>query len=155
MEGLVGRAELLSIIPMRTTLPSSVVGPWLTPSVLGEQCELALALSKLRLYPLTLRDVVGDFRGACEAASDTSHGLERARLIAGMARVARNVNLAEELAQDALVVALSEWPRLRAQRARTSMACIARGRRTSISGVGAPAYDPLPTLEPTSREACF
>jgi RNA polymerase sigma factor (sigma-70 family) len=37
--------------------------------------------------------------------------IERARLIAGLARVVRNVDLAEELAQDALVVALSEWPK--------------------------------------------
>jgi RNA polymerase sigma factor (sigma-70 family) len=37
--------------------------------------------------------------------------IERARLIAGLARIARNVDLAEELAQDALVIALSEWPK--------------------------------------------
>jgi RNA polymerase sigma factor (sigma-70 family) len=37
--------------------------------------------------------------------------IERARLIAGLARVVRNVDLAEELAQDALVAALSEWPK--------------------------------------------
>jgi RNA polymerase sigma factor (sigma-70 family) len=37
--------------------------------------------------------------------------IERARLIAGLARIVRNVDVAEELAQDALVVALSEWPR--------------------------------------------
>src|SRR3954452_10179502 len=37
--------------------------------------------------------------------------IERARLIAGLARIMRNVDLAEELAQDALVIALSEWPR--------------------------------------------
>ncbi len=36
---------------------------------------------------------------------------ERARLIAGLVRVVRSVDRAEELAQDALVVALSEWPR--------------------------------------------
>ena len=36
---------------------------------------------------------------------------ERTRLIAGLARVVRSVDLAEELAQDALVVALSEWPK--------------------------------------------
>jgi RNA polymerase sigma factor (sigma-70 family) len=36
--------------------------------------------------------------------------IERARLIAGLARAVRNVDLAEELAQDALVIALSEWP---------------------------------------------
>ncbi|MEE1613879.1 RNA polymerase sigma factor [Microvirga sp. CF3016] len=35
--------------------------------------------------------------------------IERARLIAGLARMVRDVGLAEELAQDAFVVALSEW----------------------------------------------
>jgi RNA polymerase sigma factor (sigma-70 family) len=34
---------------------------------------------------------------------------ERARLIAGLARMVRDVGLAEELAQDAFVAALSEW----------------------------------------------
>jgi RNA polymerase sigma factor (sigma-70 family) len=38
--------------------------------------------------------------------------IERARLIASLARVVRNFDLAEELAQDALVIALSEWPRI-------------------------------------------
>jgi len=37
--------------------------------------------------------------------------IERARLIAGLARFLRSVDLAEELAQDALVTALSEWPK--------------------------------------------
>jgi RNA polymerase sigma factor (sigma-70 family) len=37
--------------------------------------------------------------------------IEQARLIAGLARMVRDVGLAEELAQDALAVALSEWPR--------------------------------------------
>jgi RNA polymerase sigma factor (sigma-70 family) len=37
--------------------------------------------------------------------------IERARLIAGLARVVRNVDLAEELAQDALAAALAEWPK--------------------------------------------
>ena len=36
--------------------------------------------------------------------------IESARLIAGLARVVRDVGLAEELAQDALVVALQQWP---------------------------------------------
>src|SRR5215471_18745234 len=36
--------------------------------------------------------------------------IERARLIAGLARMVRDVGLAEDLAQDALVTALSEWP---------------------------------------------
>lgn len=38
--------------------------------------------------------------------------IERARLIGGLARMMRDVDRAEELAQDALVIALSEWPRI-------------------------------------------
>ena len=37
--------------------------------------------------------------------------MESARLIAGLARMVRDVGLAEELAQDALVAALEHWPR--------------------------------------------
>jgi RNA polymerase sigma factor (sigma-70 family) len=36
--------------------------------------------------------------------------IESARLIAGLARMLRDVGLAEELAQDALVIALEQWP---------------------------------------------
>src|SRR5437660_12338240 len=36
--------------------------------------------------------------------------IESARLIAGLARMVRDVGLAEELAQDALVAALEAWP---------------------------------------------
>ena len=36
--------------------------------------------------------------------------IESARVIAGLARVVRDVGLAEELAQDALVIALERWP---------------------------------------------
>jgi RNA polymerase sigma factor (sigma-70 family) len=36
--------------------------------------------------------------------------IESARLIAGLARIVRDVGLAEELAQDALVIALEQWP---------------------------------------------
>src|SRR5256712_2612495 len=51
------------------------------------------------------------------AASDTHRAIdavfriESARLIAGLARIVRDVVLAEELAQDALVAALEQWPR--------------------------------------------
>jgi RNA polymerase sigma factor (sigma-70 family) len=44
-------------------------------------------------------------------AIEATFRIERARLIAGLARIVRNVDLAEELAQDALVVALAEWPK--------------------------------------------
>src|SRR5467141_3174158 len=37
--------------------------------------------------------------------------IESGRLIAGLARLVRDVGLAEELAQDALVTALEQWPR--------------------------------------------
>ena len=37
--------------------------------------------------------------------------LESGRIVAGVARLVRDVGLAEDLAQDALVAALDEWPR--------------------------------------------
>jgi RNA polymerase sigma factor (sigma-70 family) len=43
-------------------------------------------------------------------AIETVFRIEQARLIAGLARWVRDVGRAEELAQDALVAALSEWP---------------------------------------------
>ncbi len=36
--------------------------------------------------------------------------IESARLIAGLARIVRDIGVAEELAQDALVAALEQWP---------------------------------------------
>ena len=42
---------------------------------------------------------------------ETIFRIEQARLIAGLARMVREVSLAEELAQDALVTALAEWPK--------------------------------------------
>ncbi|MGV3730994.1 MAG: RNA polymerase sigma factor [Sphingopyxis sp.] len=51
------------------------------------------------------------------AADDTHRAIEavfrieRARLIAGLARIVRDVDRAEELAQDALLLALTEWPK--------------------------------------------
>jgi len=44
-------------------------------------------------------------------AIETVFRIERARLIAGLARMVREVDRAEELAQDALVAALAEWPK--------------------------------------------
>ncbi|MBV8063502.1 MAG: RNA polymerase sigma factor [Nevskia sp.] len=41
---------------------------------------------------------------------DAVFRIESARLIAGLARLVRDVGLAEELAQDALVMALEQWP---------------------------------------------
>ena len=47
-----------------------------------------------------------DIRGAIDAV----FRIESPRLIAGIARIVRDVGLAEEIAQDALVTALERWP---------------------------------------------
>lgn len=56
--------------------------------------------------------------GMAEPAAEDTHRaieavfrIERARLIAGLARMTRDVDRAEELAQEALLTALTEWPR--------------------------------------------
>jgi predicted RNA polymerase sigma factor len=43
-------------------------------------------------------------------AIDAVWRIESPRLFAGLTRIVRDVGLAEELAQDALVVALEKWP---------------------------------------------
>src|ERR1700726_1377436 len=43
-------------------------------------------------------------------AIDTVWRIASARIIAGLARIVRDVGIAEELAQDALVAALEQWP---------------------------------------------
>ena len=48
--------------------------------------------------------------GEAHRAIDAVWRIESARLIAGLARMVRDVGLAEELAQDALVAALEHWP---------------------------------------------
>jgi RNA polymerase sigma factor (sigma-70 family) len=47
---------------------------------------------------------------AAHSTIDAVWRLESARIIAGVARLVRDVGLAEELAQDALVAALEQWP---------------------------------------------
>src|SRR2546428_7690633 len=45
-------------------------------------------------------------------AIDAVWRIESARLIAGLARIVRDLGLAEDLAQDALVAALAQWPEM-------------------------------------------
>jgi RNA polymerase sigma-70 factor (ECF subfamily) len=58
----------------------------------------------------------GSDRAVTKTVSDTHRAInavwriESARLIAGLARIVRDVGIAEELAQDALVAALQQWP---------------------------------------------
>ena len=47
---------------------------------------------------------------ATHSAIDAVWRIESARIIAGLARIVRDVGIAEELAQDALVAALEQWP---------------------------------------------
>src|ERR1700741_1529580 len=44
------------------------------------------------------------------SAIDAIWRIESARIIAGLTRIVRDVGVAEELAQDALVAALEQWP---------------------------------------------
>lgn len=48
--------------------------------------------------------------GATHQAIDAVWRIEQARIVAGVARMVRDLGLAEELAQDALVAALEHWP---------------------------------------------
>lgn len=49
-------------------------------------------------------------RGVVDRAIDAVWRIESPRVIAGLARMVRDVGVAEELAQDALVAALEQWP---------------------------------------------
>jgi RNA polymerase sigma factor (sigma-70 family) len=49
-------------------------------------------------------------RDATHRAIDAVWRIESARLIAGLTRIVKDIGLAEELAQDALVAALERWP---------------------------------------------
>ncbi|WP_327457098.1 RNA polymerase sigma factor [Sphingopyxis sp.] len=59
----------------------------------------------MRHYPLRMA------ADATHRAIEAVFRIERARLIAGLARLTRDVDRAEELAQEVLVIALTEWPR--------------------------------------------
>ncbi|MFF4726018.1 RNA polymerase sigma factor [Streptomyces mirabilis] len=63
--------------------------------------------------PVTQPVASGATRGAVEAveAVETIFRIESPRIIAGVSRIVRDVGIAEELAQDALVAALEQWPR--------------------------------------------
>jgi RNA polymerase sigma factor (sigma-70 family) len=49
--------------------------------------------------------------GETHRAIEATFRIERARLIAGLARMVHDIDRAEELAQEALIVALSDWPK--------------------------------------------
>ena len=51
-----------------------------------------------------------DARDDTHRAIETTWRIEAPRLIAGLTRIVRDISIAEELAQDALLVALRQWP---------------------------------------------
>jgi RNA polymerase sigma factor (sigma-70 family) len=55
--------------------------------------------------------VAADTHGSINGAIDAVWRIESPRLIAGLARIVRDVGVAEDLAQDALVAALEQWPK--------------------------------------------
>jgi RNA polymerase sigma factor (sigma-70 family) len=64
-------------------------------------------LASLRVFA----DKAGMAADEAHRAIEAVFRIERARLIAGLARMVRDVDRAEELAQEALLIALAEWPR--------------------------------------------
>lgn len=63
------------------------------------------------LWPHARHAVIGCMHGTdTHKAIDTVWRLESPRLIGALVRVVRDIDLAEELAQDALVAALEHWP---------------------------------------------
>lgn len=69
-----------------------------------------------------------------QQAIETVFRMERARLIAGLARMLRDVDRAEELAQDALVAALREWPTIGVPE-RPGAWLMATAKRRAIDGI--------------------
>jgi RNA polymerase sigma factor (sigma-70 family) len=67
-------------------------------------------------------------------AIEAVYRIERARLIAGLARMVRDVDRAEELAQEALLIALSEWPRSGVPR-NPGAWLMAAAKRRAIDGI--------------------
>jgi RNA polymerase sigma-70 factor (ECF subfamily) len=56
-------------------------------------------------------DTPNSSKGSINGAIDAVWRIESPRLIAGLARIVRDVGVAEDLAQDALVAALEQWPK--------------------------------------------
>jgi RNA polymerase sigma factor (sigma-70 family) len=77
----------------------------------GSSASPDLAQRRRLVSPAALVEKRCVTAGEIHRAIEATFGIERARLIAGLARLVRSVDLAEELAQDALVTALAEWPR--------------------------------------------
>ena len=67
-------------------------------------------------------------------AVEATFRIERARLVAGLARMVRDVDRAEELAQEALLIALADWPKSGVPD-RPGAWLMAAARRRAIDGI--------------------
>ncbi len=56
-------------------------------------------------------DTPNSIKGSINGAIDAVWRIESPRLIAGLARIVRDIGIAEDRAQDALVAALEQWPK--------------------------------------------
>ncbi|MCB1742155.1 MAG: RNA polymerase sigma factor [Gammaproteobacteria bacterium] len=63
-----------------------------------------------RRRPPARQGLAGDVADAARSAIETVWRIEAPRLIGGLVRIVRDLDLAEELAQEALVAALERWP---------------------------------------------
>ena len=78
-------------------------------------------------------------------AIETVFRIEFPRLVGGLVRLVNDIDLAEELAQDALVDALQQWPREGTPRNPGAwLMTVARRRRSTGSGVTAPSTSSTP-----------
>ncbi len=84
--------------------------------------------------PASFADKAGMAADDTHRAIEAVFRIERARLIAGLARIVRDVDRAEELAQDALLVALTEWPKIGVP-ANPGAWLMAAAKRRAIDGI--------------------
>ena len=93
-----------------------VIGTLFLPSHRGSLCRRgdrsALVPSFVSLRSVSMRQRRERHSGMSDThkAIEAMWKIESTRLIAGIARVTRDIGIAEELAQDALVAALERWP---------------------------------------------
>ena len=101
-----------SEIEIRQVFEAEDFGAALTPELREQEARLRRAETAEAIQQPADggRRVSSSVTARPTARSTPSGASSRARLIAGLARMVRDVGLAEELAQDALVAALEQWP---------------------------------------------
>ena len=108
-----------SEIEIRQVFEAEDFGAALTPELREQEERLArqparessVASVRWRRLARAARDVLSAVTATdTHRAIDAVWRIESAKLIAGLTRIVRDVGLAEELAQDALVAALEQWP---------------------------------------------